>query len=187
MDNPVITVIAGPAGSGKSTVTGGYPFPGVYVNADDIKRFRRCSDIEAEHEAELVKGNLLNMQKDFTYETAFSAESDLVFLEIAKNVGYSVESIFVLTADPELNVKRIKSHVLKGGFDVIKDKNHSKHKKSLQLLKRLVALSNICVVIDNTGVPDVIFKKDSDEEIYLSNDFWNEDEIKELVYTYTRQ
>jgi len=185
MDNtqqkPVLMIVAGPHGSGKSTLVRGFPACGIYINADDIKQRRGCSDIEAENEVELIKGNLLSLKKDFTFETALFDESSLVFLEIAKNLGYSIESIFVLTVDPELNSKRIKSRVLKGGFDVIKDKNHSKYKKSLQLLKRLVVLSDFCIVVDNTERPQVIYKKDSIEEIYLSNDFWTEDEVRLLV------
>ena len=48
---PRLLVIAGPNGSGKSTVTKGLPLIGLYVNADEIKRVSRCTDLEAAQEA----------------------------------------------------------------------------------------------------------------------------------------
>ena len=51
-DRPSILVIAGPNGSGKSTVTKGLPVIGLYVNADEIKKAAKCSDLEAAQEAE---------------------------------------------------------------------------------------------------------------------------------------
>ena len=46
-NRPSILVIAGPNGSGKSTVTKGLPVIGLYVNADEIKKAAKCSDLEA--------------------------------------------------------------------------------------------------------------------------------------------
>ena len=178
---PKLMVIAGPEGSGKSTAMRGFPFIGMYINADDIKTRRKCSDIEAENEAELIRGNLLNLRKDFTFETSLSDESSIMFLEIAKGIGYCIESVFVLTCDPMLNIKRIKSRVMQGGFDVLTDKGNARYKKSLQLLKRLVVLSDTCIVIDNTERPEVIYKKDTNEALYLPNDFWSEDKIEGLI------
>jgi len=183
-EKPVMMIIAGPEGSGKSTLTDKSSVAGIYINADDIKQCRKCSDIEAKREEELIKESLLSARKSFTFETSLSTENDLILPEIAKNLGYVIESIFVLTCDALLNVKRIKSRVLKGGNDVIKDKTHKKFNKSLELLKRLAQISDICIVVDNTATPEVIYKKGyDDEELYFSNDFWAEDYIKELTTT----
>ena len=54
-DRPSILVVAGPNGSGKSTVTKGLPVIGLYVNADEIKKASKCSDLEAAQEAEMIR------------------------------------------------------------------------------------------------------------------------------------
>jgi len=179
---PTVLVFAGPNGSGKSTIANGHPLTGIYVNADDIKQYRGCSDLEAAQEAELLRERLLSSRSDFTFETVLSTERNLVLLEKAKQAGYHIESIFVLTVDVELNVKRVKARVLKGGHDVPEDKIRSRYSKSLQMLKRLVALSDKCLVIDNTNRPEIIFKKDVDGEVYLSNDFWDEADIRGILH-----
>ena len=181
MDKPKVLVFAGPNGSGKSTITEGYPIVGVYVNADDIKRHRGCSDLEAAQEAELLRESLLKSKMDFTFETVLSTERNIILLEKAKRAGYSIESIFVLTADAELNVKRVEARVLSGGHDVPKDKIRSRYYKSLKMLKRLAKLSDECIVVDNTDRPEVIYKKDADGDVFLSNAFWDESDIRALV------
>ena len=95
--------------------------------------------------------------------------------------GYRIESVFVMTVDVELNVMRVKTRVLKGGHDVPEDKIRKRYIKSLLMLKRLAALSDECVVIDNTELPEVIYKKDVDGEIYLPNDYWAEADIRGLI------
>ena len=180
-DQPKILVFAGPNGSGKTTITDGYPIIGVYVNADDIKRHRGCSDIEAAKEAEALRENLINGRKSFTFETVLSTERNIKLLEKAKSFGYYVESIYVLTADAELNVGRVEARVAKGGHYVPKDKIRSRYLKSLQLLKTLVSISDECVVVDNTVCPEIIFRKDAVGEIYLPNEFWGEDKLLKLL------
>ena len=49
---PEIIVFAGPNGSGKSTITELLKPPIVYINADEIKRIIRCSDLDAAKLAE---------------------------------------------------------------------------------------------------------------------------------------
>jgi len=181
MYKPTVLVFAGPNGSGKSTITRGHPIVGVYVNADDIKSHRGCSDLEAAQEAELLRESLLHSRKSFTFETVLSTERNIILLEKAKKSGYRIESVFVLTTDAEINVRRVKTRVLKGGHDVLYDKIRSRYSKSLQMLKRLITLSDDCVVIDNTDRPEVIYKKDDDGEVYISNDFWSDSDIIELV------
>ena len=179
-NKPHVLVFAGPNGSGKSTITNGYPIVGIYVNADDIKRHRKCSDLEAAQEAELLRESLMEARKDFTFETVLSTDRNLKLLERSKSLGYFIESVFALTVDAELNVKRVKARVVAGGHDVPEDKIRSRYIKSLKMLKHLVTLSDHCVIVDNTIRPEIIFIKNADGEIYLPNDFWDEEAIKDL-------
>jgi len=181
MDNPKILVYAGPNGSGKSTITKGCPTTGIYVNADDIKSHRGCTDLEAAKEAEAIRENLISLKKSFTFETVLSTERNLILLEKAKKQGYSIDIVFVLTADPELNIKRIKARVIKGGHDVPENKIRSRYIKSLAMIKKLIKTADFFIIIDNTIRPEIIYKKDTDGEVILSNKFWTEKAIKELI------
>ncbi|MCL1853012.1 MAG: zeta toxin family protein [Peptococcaceae bacterium] len=180
-NRPKVLVIAGPNGSGKSTIMRGYPIAGVYVNADDIKRHRGCSNLEAAQEAELLRESLISSRKDFTFETVLSTERNIKLLDKAKFLGYRIESIFVLTADAEINVKRVEARVAKGGYDVPKDKILKRYDKSLQMLRKLAAICDECVVVDNAVRPEIIFKNDADGGVCLSNVFWHDDDIRELL------
>lgn len=50
--NPEIIIFAGPNGSGKSTFTQLLKPPMDYINADEIKKHLKCSDLEAAQLAE---------------------------------------------------------------------------------------------------------------------------------------
>ena len=84
-------VFAGPNGSGKSTVTVGFPITGIYVNADDIKRLKNCSDMEATLEAEEICYELIDRGHDFTFETVLSSEYKLKLLEYNTSTYYRWE------------------------------------------------------------------------------------------------
>jgi len=181
MDKPTVLVFAGPNGSGKSTVTKAYTVSGIYINADDIKQFRGCTDLEAAQEAELLRETLLDSRKDFTFETVLSTPRNLILLDKAKKAGYYIKSVFVLTADAELNVMRVKTRVQTGGHDVPEDKIRNRYVKSLKMVSKLALLCDELAVFDNTDRPEVIYKKDDEGEVFLPNDFWDEAEIKELI------
>ena len=123
-DTPVVLVFSGPNGSGKSTVTNGFEIVGEYINADEIKKLKRCSDLEAAQEATLLR-------QSFTFETVLSSPRNSKLLKMAKRCGYWIEVVFVLTHDVEINVNRVKNRVKNGGHDVPEDKIRSRYKKSL--------------------------------------------------------
>ena len=149
--SPRILVFAGPNGSGKSTITKGVPICGTYVNADEIKRISQCTDLEAAQEAEQIRQMLLNSHKDFTFETVLSTDRNLELLHKAKEEGYEIYAVFVLTNDPAININRVKSRVKAGGHDVPEDKIISRYKKSLQNLSKLVRIADYTRVIDNSA------------------------------------
>lgn len=63
---PVLTVFAGPNGSGKTTVALGLRVFGTYINADDLKKEYPLTDIEAAQQAEALRNHLLNRGSDFS-------------------------------------------------------------------------------------------------------------------------
>ena len=69
-----------------------------------------------------------------------------------------------------------------GGHDVPTDKIISRYYKSLDLLPKLVDVSDIIHVYDNTENPIRIFKKKKGEISLFENDIWSMDDIKKLVF-----
>ncbi|MCL2461018.1 MAG: hypothetical protein FWF19_06685 [Euryarchaeota archaeon] len=181
MSKPKVKVFAGPNGSGKSTLTEEMLIYGAYVNADDIQAHRGCNNLEAAQEAEALREYFLAHHMDFTFETVLSTDRNILFLKRAKEVRYFIESVFVLTNNSEVNVKRVQSRVAEGGHDVPIDKIHSRYKKSLDRLKTLAKMSDECEVYDNTDIPYVIYRKDADGEEIMPNKCWSKEQIIKLL------
>lgn len=58
-------------------------------------------------------------KEDFTFETVLSSEYKLNILRKAKEEGYFIKCVFVLTVDPQINIARIESRVAAGGHNVV--------------------------------------------------------------------
>jgi len=178
---PEILVFAGPNGSGKSTVTQAWDKVGLYINADDIKIARGCSGLEAAREAERLRELCFSQRRSFTFETVLSTERNLDLLNRANAAGYQIESIFVMTADPELNVFRVKSRELSGGHSVPPDKIRSRYTKSLANISKLLAVSNVFRLVDNTYQPEILFVKDEAAQQIRPNRYWTVEAIEKLT------
>ena len=148
---PHILVFAGPNGSGKSTITKGVRICGTYINADDIKRQSNCTDLEAAQEAEQIRQRFIQARADFTFETVLSTDRNINLLKQAKELGYQIHAIFVLTCDPKINVQRVKARALAGGHNVPEEKIVSRYERSLKLLPQLVRIADSTRIIDNSG------------------------------------
>jgi predicted ABC-type ATPase len=178
---PHLLVFAGPNGSGKSTITSNRKTVGLYINADDIKKQRGGGDMEAAREAEDLRELCLKEKRDFTFETVLSTERNIHLLERAKDAGYYIEGVYVLTSDVELNILRVTSRVQSGGHDVPEEKIRSRYYKSLSNIPALIQLCDECYVIDNTDEPVMIFYKSSLERLVWENRYWPGDRILKLV------
>lgn len=118
---PEVVVFAGPNGSGKSTFTELLKPPMDYINADEIKKNLKCTDMEAAQLAEKQREEHVEQMEEFCFETVLSTERNLKLLERAKEKGYFIRCYYVLTADPMINVLRVRSRVESGGHDVPED------------------------------------------------------------------
>lgn len=148
--NPSLLVFAGPNGSGKSTVQSGIPIVGSYVNADEIQRHLNCDTLQAAQIAERTREYFLKRRMDFTFETVLSTRRNLDLIRRAKEVGYDVTCIFVLTAHPDINVQRVAQRVSKGGHPVPEEKIRSRYDRSLRLLPELFLYCDRVYVFDNS-------------------------------------
>ena len=135
---PEVIVFAGPNGSGKTTITKMAKTVGEYINADDIKRTTLCSDIEAALKAEELRELMIAQKKDFTFETVLSTERNLLLLQKAKEQGYFVRGIYVLTANVDINVARVSARETLGGHGVPEEKIRTRYEQALKHMQKCI-------------------------------------------------
>lgn len=124
---PEVIVFAGPNGSGKSTITRMATIRGEYINADDIKRTTLCTDLEAAIKAEELRERMIVDRKDFTFETVLSTDRNLLLLQRAKEKGYFIRGIYVLTCNADINIVRVNAREALGGHGVPEEKIRPSH------------------------------------------------------------
>ena len=157
-----IYVFAGPNGSGKSTITNKFvQANGLenihYINADNIARilFSHIENYDdrnmaAAIYAEQERQRCLNVKQDFMFETVLSTDRNLNFLQKAKSLGASIAGVYVLTRDPQINIKRVCNRIKDGGHGVPEDKIVSRYYRCLQLLPNFVDVVDRLMLYDNT-------------------------------------
>lgn len=96
---PEVVVFAGPNGSGKSTFTELLKPPMDYINADEIKKNLKCTDLEAAQLAEKQREEHVAHMDEFCFETVLSTDRNLKLLEKARGRGYFIRCYYVLTAE----------------------------------------------------------------------------------------
>ena len=179
---PELLVYAGPNGSGKSTVTKAFPVVGEYINADDIKKCEKCDDLQAAKIATALRENFLNKRMDFTFETVLSTDRNVDLLKRAKQFGYKIFVVFVLTCDVEINIARVQERVKNGGHGVPVEKIKSRYYKSLANIKPLLNIADSMKVIDNSGKrASLILNSENGKLTFNQTEKWTNQKLKMLV------
>ena len=154
-------MIAGPNGSGKTTVTVSLRrdrwSEGVeYINPDEIalERFgdwnSQTAILQAANWAEERRELLLEQRAGIAFETVFSAPDKVTFLRRAKSAGYFVRVFFVSTSSPTINAARVAKRVIDGGHTVPLEKIISRYEKSMVNLAAAIALADRVYLYDNS-------------------------------------
>lgn len=178
---PMLLVLAGPNGSGKSTITTFFEKVGKYTNADDIVATTGMDNMDAAILADKMRYESINKKEDFTFETVLSSEYKLDILRKAKEEGYFIKCVFVLTIDPQINIARIGSRVAAGGHNVEGSKVINRYYKSIENIKKLLEICDIMHIYDNTETPKRIIRKHKDDLSIYPNEYWSEKDILELL------
>jgi predicted ABC-type ATPase len=149
---PILIVIAGPNGSGKTTITGKvlkhkWLEDAVYINPDIIakEKFGDWNSTEAILKSavycEELREKYLAERQSIIFETVMSAQDKVDYICRAKQAGFFIRLFFVCTTSPTINAARVAGRVMKGGHDVPIQKIISRYNKSLincKLAKRIV-------------------------------------------------
>lgn len=144
-----------------------------YINADEIKKYLKCSDLEAAQIAEKQREEHMEQMREFCFEMVLSTERNLKLLKRAKEKGYFIRCYYILTADPMINVWRVKARVESGGHDVPEDKIIRRYDRALALVKELIKICDICHIYDNSASrPFRIYKKKKELMYFDECDDW---------------
>ena len=131
LPKPCLVVIAGPNGSGKTTIVSQFntdpQAPENYVNADDIAKQYPMSSLDAANTADRHRNKLLSNRFSFTTETVLSTHRKIDLMKQAKQLGYEIGLIYVTTQSPDINVSRVANRVAFGGHDVSEDKIRARY------------------------------------------------------------
>lgn len=158
---PVLIVIAGPNGSGKTTITSKilkheWLEGAVYVNPDQVAqdRFGDWNSPEAVLQAaqycEQQREDCLKSGQSLIFETVLSSEGKVDFIRRAREAGYFIRLFFVSTSHPTINASRIAKRVMQGGHDVPITKIISRYQKSILNCKRIASFADRVYVYDNS-------------------------------------
>lgn len=158
---PLLIVIAGPNGSGKTTITsevlaGEWLEDAVYINPDNVAqdKFGDWNSPDAVRAAALFceqwRNKCLENGESLIFETVMSADDKIDFIRRAKQAGYFVRIFFIATENPTINAARIARRVMKGGHDVPIPKIISRYIKSIANCAAIAPEVDRLYVYDNS-------------------------------------
>jgi predicted ABC-type ATPase len=158
---PVLLVIAGPNGSGKTTVTirlraDRWSEDVEYLNPDDVARDRFGdwnspeATLEAARWTTARREALLAAHQGIAFETVFSTDDKLDFVARARAAGYFVRVFFIGTSDPRINAARVAGRVMAGGHTVSIEKIISRYGRSMANLAGGIDVADRVYIYDNS-------------------------------------
>lgn len=160
-EKPKLIIIAGPNGSGKTTITEQllsheWGDECIYINPDNIARDKfgdwnsEDAVLKAAKFATKQRYQLLDSGKSVVFETVLSSEEKLEYIKKAKEAGYFIRVFFVCTESPSINAARIAGRYMEGGHSVPIEKIVSRYGKSISNCKKLIMLVDRLYVYDNS-------------------------------------
>jgi predicted ABC-type ATPase len=116
-DRPALTIVGGPNGVGKSTLSRVLALPGRYINPDLLGASEAAG---ARVVLDLVERELAE-RSSFALESTLSGRLQLRLAERAQTLGYRVDLIFIGCDRPEHAMGRVRARVAMGGHDIPED------------------------------------------------------------------
>lgn len=158
---PELIIIAGPNGSGKTSVTKRFLHHEwaegtIYINPDEVANEifgdwnSQDSILKAANYCAELREKCLDERKSFVFETVLSAFDKVDFIARAKKKGFFIRLFFISTSSPTINASRIANRVMKGGHDVPILKIVSRYYKSIENCKAVSSIVDRLYVYDNS-------------------------------------
>ena len=158
---PVMCIVAGPNGSGKTTTTeqllnNEWGADSLYINPDNIAQEQygdwNSADavLKAAQTATGQRYECLSNGTDFVFETVFSSAEKIEFLRKAKDAGFFIRIFYVCTESPLININRIAQRYLNGGHEVPISKTISRYYSSLKNISEAIKIADRVYLYDNS-------------------------------------
>lgn len=160
-ERPRLLVVAGPNGSGKTSVTEQglrheWFRDCLYINPDNLAR-DRFGDwnapeavLQAARLADSMREEALAAGQSLAFETVLSTEGKLDYLRRAKAAGYFIRLFFVGTESPAINAARITERFIKGGHEVPITKIVARYGRSMANSVLAARIADRAYFYDNT-------------------------------------
>lgn len=162
---PIITVLAGVNGAGKSSIAGEFTesISDFYFNPDTIAFKIRAlhphiSAAQANGHAWQIGKELLEQaiaqKSDYRFETTLGGRSIARLLQSAAQAGHQLHIWFCGLESPELHLHRVRSRVSRGGHDIPEEKIRERWNSSRENLIRLLPCIHHLRLYDNSTEAD---------------------------------
>jgi len=169
---PNLIIVAGPNGSGKTTITEkllrhDWMEDCEYINPDIIaqEKFGGWNSpeaiVKAADHAQQMREDCLTKMRSMAFETVFSTAEKVQFVQRAKKAGFFVRFFFICTNDPSINAQRVAIRILEGGHDVPIPKIISRYYRSIANCIESIPVVDRAYFYDNSKTdcdPKLIFK-----------------------------
>ena len=163
-DGPRLWIVAGPNGSGKTSIYGDADIEDFgrsvwIINPDalakriaDVERLEPLpANLEAVRRIEQWLYASIQAHQTVGVETVLSTPKYRDLILAAKRRRFTIRLIYVVLNSPELSIERVRLRVAKGGHDVPTDKIIERRGRSLAQLPWFLAQADDGWLFDNSG------------------------------------
>ena len=164
-NSPVIAVLAGVNGAGKSSVAGGFLLKegDTFFNPDTVAQKIRnlhpdipiaTANAHAWQIGKALLEQAITGGRDYRFETTLGGRSIAQLLEKAARAGHRLHIWFCGLASADLHIRRVRNRVSHGGHDIPEKKIRERWNRSRENLIRLLPLIDHLRVFDNSAESD---------------------------------
>lgn len=182
-EQPVLWLIAGPNGCGKSSFYNHTDIEGwggsVWIINPDLLTQRiveqegldvAAANLQAVQRIETWLFDSLDVHQTVGVETVLSTGKYRPLVAQAKVRGFEVRLVYVLVRNADIQVERIRLRVAEGGHHVREEKTRARRERSFRQLVWFLEQADRAWVYDNsTAEPELLMEKRGDALLVLSN------------------
>lgn len=209
-EKPIMYIIAGPCGSGKSTLFNKFKANNPrfakldFINNDEIANelHRNSKDRDtpfndlsnnkrskfnhyAATVADAIKKRYLEAGVSFGYETvAATPESSTAAIDLAHAKGFQVDVKYVILPDVAMNIGRVQERVIQGGHNVPEEAIRARYQMAKDLMPEILAKADHAVLYDNAIYEKVqpVLTKDGNKVSLSPSDVWPKEKLLAEVF-----